>query len=112
MALLDRQDRRQHLAVDADEPGGDARLLLGLGDHPGDGVAGEADLGREQRLVAARDADVVLARHVVGGEHGEDARRLPRAAAASMRTTRACACGACTGQACATCATSGHRSST
>jgi hypothetical protein len=86
--LLDRQDRRQHLAVDADEAGRQPRLLLGLGDHPRDGVSGKADLGRKQRLVAPGDADVVLAGHVVAGQHGEDARRLARRGSVDTQDAR------------------------
>ena len=85
MASLDREDRRQRLVVDPDRGRRRARACSSrLGDHPRDGLAGEAHLGREQRLVVSRRTDVVLAGHVVGGEHGEHARRARGRAAASI----------------------------
>ncbi len=78
--VLDRPHRRQRFVVDADRAGREARGLLGLGDHPGNRLAGEADLGGKQRLVVPRRARVVLAGHVGGGEHGDHADRRERGA--------------------------------
>ena len=110
--VLDRQDRRQRLVDHADRGGGGARLLLGLGEHPGDRLAVKADLVGEQRLVVARRPDVVLARDVGRGEQREHARAGERLARPRSRRTRACTCCAATGQACTTRARSPTRSST
>ena len=75
--VLDVDQRRQRLQVEhhgrSTEPG----RFECLAQHPADGVAVEADLVREQRLVVL-DPGVVDARHVGGGEHAHDPRYVVR----------------------------------
>ncbi len=70
--------RRQHRLArrirDLAEPGGAARLLIGLRHHAEDRLADIFDhLVGEQRVVAEHRADVVLAGNVARGQHGDDA---------------------------------------
>jgi hypothetical protein len=63
---------RQRLVVHLHGRGSQSSGVLGLPEHPADGVAVEHHLRWEQRLVVL-DAGVVHAGHVGGGEHPDDA---------------------------------------
>src|SRR5262249_31325335 len=72
------EDRGEGRVPDRASPRAEAGRRLRLTEHPGDGLAVVDHLGREERLVAADRADVVLARDVAGDEDGDHARRRPR----------------------------------
>ncbi len=75
--LAQRHHRGQRLVVDLDRGGAEPRGLQGLAEHPADGVAVEAHLVGEERLVALHPA-VVDAGHVGGGEHPHHPRHVVR----------------------------------
>ena len=69
-------DRVERLVLDADQLGGAARLLGVLGRDERDRLAEVEDaVDREHGLVGELEPVALLARDVVVGEHGVDARR-------------------------------------
>ena len=97
--LLGIDHRGQRLVVDVDELEGVVRLILGFGDHDGDGVADEPDKIRGQRAercglqIGIRDQPRAgnrfqHARRVGARVHGDDAGGLLRAARVDAAETR------------------------
>ena len=93
--VLDRQDRRQRLVVDArPAPAATRACSSRLGDHPGDGAGRRS---RPRSGTAARRAAPAPMSFSPGtssrGEHGEHARRAAARRRRRCAATRACACG-------------------
>ena len=81
-------DGPQHLVLHVHQLRRLTGVLLGVGHHDRQhvaGVAGALPLADEHRPVLVDDADVLLARDVGGGEHGDHTRRGLRRSVVSMR---------------------------